>query len=91
MTKTSARTQAAILDRVLQPSKRAWSAAAAETILAMSFPPQDVRRMNRLLGKAKAGALSGDEELELENYRNVGRFLELMKSRARRSLNGKCS
>lgn len=89
MTKASVSTQAAILDRMLQPGKRGWSNAAAETILELRFPAQDVRRMKQLLAKAKAGTLSGDEELELENYRNVGRFLELMKSRARRLLNGK--
>jgi hypothetical protein len=89
--KASATTQAAILERMLDPRKNRWSAAAAEAILMMNFHAKDVRRMDHLLGKAKAGDLSGEEEIELENYRNVGRFLELMKSRARRLLNEKSS
>ena len=91
MTKGSASTEADILERVLQPGKRGWSAAAAETILKLDFASKDSRRMSQLLAKAKAGSLDADEEMELENYRNVGRFLEIMKSRARGSLNGKNS
>jgi hypothetical protein len=36
--------------------------------------------------KAKAGELSSGEAQEMENYRRVGRLLELLKSRARHPL-----
>ena len=39
-----------------------------------------------LLEKAKAGELTNDESEALEHYRHIGKLLELMKSRARRSL-----
>ena len=42
--------------------------------------------MSQSMEKAKAGDLSQAEADEMENYRHVGRLLELMKSRARRSL-----
>jgi hypothetical protein len=78
--------EAAILDRVIRPDSGGWPRAAAEAILAVRFGPQDQERMSLLLAKAKAGSLSAAEAEEAENYRHVGRLLELMKSRARRSL-----
>ena len=78
--------EAAILDRVFQPDAGDWPKAAAEAILSINFGKTDLDRMMSLLGKAKAGELSALETQMLENYRHVGRLLELMKSRARRSL-----
>jgi hypothetical protein len=79
-------TEAAILDRVIRPSIGGWPRAAAEAILSVSFDAPDRERMTQLLQKAKAGELSESEAREIENYRHVGRLLELLKSRARRSL-----
>ena len=78
--------EAAILDRVFRPNKGDWPRAAAEAILSVGFDQNDRDRMTQLLEKAKAGELSTDEAETLENYRHIGRLLELMKSRARRSL-----
>lgn len=79
-------TEAAILSRVIRPRHGTWSKAAAESILRFDFPASDVRRMNNLAAKAREGVLSPDEEAELENYREVGRLLELLQSKARLSL-----
>ena len=78
--------EAAILSRVVRPESGTWSKDAAESILEFDFPPADVRRMNALAAKARRGALSAAEEGELENYRGVGRLLELLQSKARLSL-----
>ena len=78
--------EAAILDRVFQPDAGNWPKAAAEAILSINFGKTDLDRMMSLLEKAKAGELSTLEAEMLENYRHVGKLLELMKSRARRSL-----
>ena len=78
--------EAAILDRVFRPNAGGWPRAAAEAILEISFEARDRERMSRLLERAKAGELSPEETEMLENYRHIGRLLELMKSRARRSL-----
>lgn len=78
--------EAAILSRVLRPEIADWSPAAAEAILALGFNDADAARMSALLAKAKDGALTTDEASELQNYRHIGKLLELMKSRARRSL-----
>ena len=78
--------ETAILDRVFRPEAGDWPRGVAETILGVGFDKTDRHRMARLLEKAKAGELLPDEAEALENYRRVGRVLELMKSKARRSL-----
>ena len=78
--------EAAILGRVFKPETGGWPRAAAEAILGVAFDSEDRDRMIALLERAKAGELSNEEAEELEHYRHVGRLLELMKSRARRSL-----
>jgi hypothetical protein len=81
-----ASSEAAILDRVFRPNVGDWPRAAAEAILSVGFDQNDRDRMTQLLEKAKAGELSTEDAETLENYRHIGRLLELMKSRARRSL-----
>ena len=78
--------EAAILDRVFRSNAGDWPRAAAEAILSVGFDQNDRDRMTQLLEKAKAGELSTEDAETLENYRHIGRLLELMKSRARRSL-----
>jgi hypothetical protein len=78
--------EAAILSRVIQPDSADWSPAAAEAILRIGFNETDREHMTALLEKAIAGELTNDESEALEHYRHIGKLLELMKSRARRSL-----
>jgi hypothetical protein len=78
--------EAAILSRVIQSDSGDWSRAAAEAILEMGFNETDGERMTALLEKAKAGVLTNEESEALEHYRHIGKLLELMKSRARCSL-----
>ncbi len=79
-------TEAAILLRVIEPERGNWSRAAAEAILKFRFPSTDIERMNRLAAKASAGDVSPDEQAELESYMRVGRWLDLLQSKARLSL-----
>jgi len=80
------KSEAAILDRVFRPNAADWPRAAAEAILDIGFDPSDRLRMAQLMEMAKDGELSPEQIEELEHYRHIGRLLELMKSRARRSL-----
>jgi hypothetical protein len=89
MSSTLEGSEAAILNRIFRPDAGGWPRAAAETILGLGFNRSDRARMTRLLQKAKAGDISPEQAEVLENYRHVGRLLELMKSRARRSLRTK--
>lgn len=78
--------EAAILGRVIQPDAGDWPQDAAKAILGLGFDQTDRDRMTMLMAKAKEGELTEAEATELEHYRHVGRLLELMKSRARRSI-----
>ena len=86
MSVTPSSSEAAILDRAFRPELGDWPRPAAEAILRVGFDHEDRDRMTRLLEKAKAGDLLPEEAEMLENYRHIGRLLELMKSKARRSL-----
>lgn len=78
--------EVAIFGRVLEPDHATLDAAAAQAILALDFKQADKDRMRQLLAKAKAGTLTADEEIAIDNYERVGHMLSLMKSKARRSL-----
>jgi hypothetical protein len=79
-------TEAAILSRVVNPENAELSRDAANSILRITFPESDRDRMNMLAEKARSRTLSPDEAAALENYRHVGRLLEVLKSKARLSL-----
>ena len=83
--------EAAILSRVIQPDSGDWPQSAALAILGMGFNETDRECMTALLEKAKAGDITTEESETLEHYRHIGKLLELMKSRARRSLQTSCA
>lgn len=78
--------EAEILRRVVYPQRAGWSHETAQAILALSFPQPDLDRATELAEKAGAEALTPQEQREMEDYRQVGRLLDLMQSRARLSL-----
>lgn len=78
--------EAAIWSRALHPEQGDLSPEAARSILRIQLSATDHSRVNELAAKATEGTLTEPEERELDSYRNVGRLLELMKSKARRSL-----
>ena len=59
---------------------------AARALLGMKLSSADVERVNELSAKAREGTLTEAEGRELDNYLNVGRALELLKTKARASL-----
>ncbi len=75
-----------LLRRVVDPQRAGWSRETAQAILALSFPQADQQRATELAEKAGSDELTPEERREMEDYRHVGRLLELMQSRARLSL-----
>jgi hypothetical protein len=57
---------------------------SATLCLSILFAPPELRY--KTVDKATAGDLSEEEAAELENYRHIGRLLEVLKSKARLSL-----
>jgi hypothetical protein len=78
--------EVAIFSRVLEPQRATLSVAAAKAILDLNFTPADQDRIKALSAKASEGALTVEEQAEINNYERVGYILSLMKSKARRSL-----
>jgi hypothetical protein len=76
----------AILSRVLEPNQATLSAAAARAFLALDFNETDKERMRQLAAKAREGTLTPAEQTEINNYERVGHFLNMIQSKARRSL-----
>ncbi len=62
------------------------SAELANFVLAIKLDPRDEQRANELAAKARSGSLSQEEETEIDEYRRVGRTIEILKLRARKSL-----
>jgi hypothetical protein len=78
--------EAAILGRLVIPNEPSLSPAAAEGLLALAFDPADKDRMHELAAKARAGALTPQEEAEVVAYSRVGSLLGILHSQARRTL-----
>ncbi|MFN0120139.1 MAG: hypothetical protein ACKV2V_06525 [Blastocatellia bacterium] len=76
----------ALWGRLFEPAGAAISPDAARFLLTLHFPQADLDRMNELAGKARAGALSLEEQIELDDYERVGHVLSLLKSKARQAL-----
>ncbi len=76
----------AILSRVIAPDKPTLSHEAANAILALDFTARDKQRMRELSAKARQGTLTRDEKLAIDNYERVGHVINIMQSKARRSL-----
>lgn len=75
----------AIWERTIKPT-RILPAAAARALLRLKLSGADLKRVDELAAKARAGSLREEEEQELEHYRTVGTALEFLKSKARLSL-----
>jgi hypothetical protein len=79
-------TDAAILERVIQPGRADLTRSAARALLALDFMPADRERMHQLAVKNQSGRLTAGERRALDSYRRVGWLLDLLSSKARRSL-----
>ena len=76
----------AILTHLTWPADDALAPAAAEGWLAVRFEKEQLSRMHDLVTKNQGGKLTAKEKHELENHRRVSFLLDLMHSKARRSL-----
>ena len=86
MATAAAPNEVALLNRLIKPGRNGWSAATARSILVIDFDLSDRDRMKVLSAKARAGTLSETEQAEIESYERVGHLLDLLHSKARRSL-----
>jgi len=78
--------EATILRRLIEPRKPTLPPEAAKAILGLEFAPQDRARMSALAARARAGALTAEEQREIDAYSRVGSLVSILKSKARVSL-----
>ena len=78
--------QAAILRRVIQPKNHDLSRPAAKALLQFEFGEQDRTRMHELAEMNRLGILTKQDQVELEDYMQVGMVLDLLQAKARGSL-----
>jgi len=79
-------TETDILDEVIQSGEPSLSAEVARSILELQFSDDAVQRMQNLLDRNNQGVLTPEEEAELECFRRVGLFIDMLQSKARLSL-----
>jgi len=75
-----------ILNRIIRPEEECLSAEAAREILRFRLADEDVQRANELAAKARDGELTTDDRAALDEYERVTAMIELLQSKARRTL-----
>lgn len=82
---------AIILTRLVKGSQLGSSPEATRVLLGLDFDEGGRDRMHVLSVKAQDGSLLPSEQDEIESYRRIGYFLDLLRSKARKILKGsKC-
>lgn len=78
--------QAVLLARLVVPVRPDVSPEVAAYLSQLHFDEADVRQMDDLAAKARAGTLTVQEQQALDDYEQVGLILERIKSEARQRL-----
>ncbi len=79
-------TSAGILSRLLEPESENWAPDVARAIARLDFAPRDQERVVELSEKAQEGALTAEEQGELDEYIRVADMLAIFQAKARTCL-----
>jgi hypothetical protein len=82
-------TEVNIWEMILRPHFGRMTPETAQSILDLAIPEEERARMKALLAKAKAGTLTREEALDLDEYERAGNMLSVLKAKARRILKSK--
>lgn len=74
------------MTRLIAPNSGDLSPEHAQYILSLGFTAEEQARCHELSYKAQDGALTSDEENELDEFLTTSALLMLMQAKARRSL-----
>ena len=86
MSHATLNTQTTILSRALSAVAEPMGEELARYLLSIRLDPADEQRANQLAEIAREGLLSTEEQVEIDEYRRVGRVMEILRLRARKSL-----
>jgi len=79
-------TEVEILSQVVQPNNGDLPPEMASFLLGLKFDDQSIQHMSDLALRHNQGLLTPPEIQEMEHYRRVGNFLNLLHAKARLSL-----
>ena len=79
-------TEAEILSEVVGPSRGDMTPAVANSILDLKFGATATSRIRALLKANNRGTISSEQRVELEKYLRVGQLLDLLRAKARLTL-----
>ncbi|MBI4600415.1 MAG: hypothetical protein HY721_00500 [Planctomycetes bacterium] len=85
------KSEAAVLDRILDPVSRCLSPEVARQIVKLRADPKVQRRVEDLARKNTAGQLTAEERAEYETYVAAGTFVAILQSKARALLKRRSS
>ncbi len=74
--------QTSILERALVSNESKMTHDAASFLWGVRLNPLDEKRSNELAAKSRRGTLSEDERREIDDYRRVGRLIEMLRIQA---------
>jgi hypothetical protein len=77
------KSEAAVLERILEPIGRCLTAEVAKEIVKLRADPKVQRRVEKLARKNTAGQLTPQERAEYETYVAAGTFVAILQSKAR--------
>ena len=80
-------TEADIIERVIGPNQASLSPETARSILGLQFDDSAQSRIRVLLRNNADGTISAEDKGELDKYLRVGTFLDLIRAKAKLSLN----
>ena len=79
---------AIILTRLVMGSQLSSSLETARALMRLDFDEEERDRMHVLSVKARDGGQLPSDQDEIESYRRMGYFLDLLRSKARKILKG---
>lgn len=74
--------EAGILRRLVSPQNGDFPLEAARGILELRLDAEDQGRLHDLLVRNQAGDLTNEESMELDAFRRVGYFFDLIRAKA---------
>jgi len=83
---TATVTEGEILSHAIETIGQNHWRQVARVLSSLRLPDRDLDRVDYLLERNRAAAITDQERAELERYLRVGNFLDLMRARALREL-----
>jgi hypothetical protein len=79
-------TEVDILEKVVSPTNGDMNPDAARVILGLKFDSATTRQIRQLMQRNSKGTITAQERLDLEKFLRVGKFIDILQAKARRSL-----